>query len=348
MASFRLNSDVTIGRFRFSGVHEVRVRRGLHGLVDMAIIRIPSIGRVRQGKLNSDGSVTLVPGSARDVTVGSLFTDGDPVTIKLGYNGDMREEFRGFVKRRNLNMPLEIECEGYARLMRLQVDQTGNYTEGIQVKKLLELAVQGTGIKVVCTVDFKLTGIYLHHANGIQIVEHIRRCSANALNVFFIEPDVLWCGLVYTPYVAGNNIYNTPTVSYRLGWNVVKDNGLKERIPTEPVQIIMNGKVVSGDMVRTASKDKTAARKEKYLMNNVPDAKTLEAFAQELQLNMNYQGYEGAINGFLQPFCLAGYNANIVDARYPERNGVYLVESAEVLFGTNGARRRVDIGPKLS
>jgi hypothetical protein len=347
MALFRLNSDIQIGTFRFSGVEEVCIKRSLRNYCDYAKIRIPSIAKVQKGKVQPDGSIKISAGASREVITGKMFTDGDPVTIKLGYNGEMHEEFRGFVRRRNLAMPLEVECEGYVRQLRLDVNLKKDLTKGVKVKDLLLMACQGTDISVQCPVDMTLTGITLWNANGVQVLEHIKRCSAGALNIFFLQPDVLWCGLVYTPYLAGSIIYNLPTVNYRLGYNVVKDNGLRERIPSEPVQIIMNGKLVSGDLVRTASKDKTAACKVKHLMNNVKEASVLQQFAQELEYNRNYIGYEGCINGFLQPYALPGYNANIVDARYPERNGVYIIESTEVIFGVRGARRRIEVGPKL-
>jgi hypothetical protein len=354
MAFVELKSDIQIGTFRFSGVHEVVTNRGLHHYADSAFIKIPSIAYVQKGKVENDGTVTITPGTAKRVITGSQFTDGDPVTIKLGYKTPfdtsdtvvLQEEFRGFVKRRSLDMPLGVECEGYVRQLRLNNSLEGNFKK-TSAKELLLLACEGTDIKVDCPVDFPLTGIRLLGCNGAEIIEHIKKCSDCALTIFFKEPDVLWCGLTYTPYLAGQTVFNKPTVNYRLGWNVVKDNGLKERIPSEPVQVIINGKTVTGDLVRTESKDKTAKRKVKFLLNNVPDDATLQAFAQEKQLTMNYTGYEGHINGFLQPYCLPGYVAHIVDKRYPERNGDYLIESVQTKFGLNGARRIVGIGPKV-
>ena len=94
---FVLESDITIGQFRFSGVNDVRISKSIHGIVDSALIKIPSIARVVKG-----GNTNPNP-----VITGKQFNNGDPVVIKLGYNGVLHTEFVGFVKRRNLNMPLE-------------------------------------------------------------------------------------------------------------------------------------------------------------------------------------------------------------------------------------------------
>ena len=334
MAFFELNSAITIGNYTFKGVHDVRVRRSLRSYTDAAWIRLPSKGFIQKGA------------NTEEVTTGNLFQDGDKVVIKLGYNGDLKTEFEGFVKRRNLAMPLEIECEGYCRQLRLDVNMKGNYQE-VTLKKLLTDMCKGTDIKVDCKVDITFTGLRMADADGYAVLEHVKRMTQNALTIFFIEPKLLWVGLTSTPYLAGTKVFSLPTVSYRLGYNAIKDSDLKERVPNEKVVVVINGVTVSGDPVRTQSKDKVAKRREKYFLNNVKGEAALKSIAEELANVRNYTGYEGSINGFLQPFAEPGYDAVIKDSRYPLLDGTYLVESTDVTFGVNGARRRVGIGPKL-
>lgn len=340
MAFFELNSDITIGNFRFSGVHEVRVTRSMHSLADAAWITIPSIAVIR-----NNGEAAPVT-----VTTASKFAEGNPVVINLGYNGVLNEEFRGFVKRIGTGMPLVVECEGYVRELRLNVNYSSGsaaHTVSTTAKELLLNAVAGTDISVLCPVDFKLQNFYVQNADGLKICDYVKQCSDHVLNLFFLEPTVLFCGLVYTPCAEGTNPFSLPTVNYRLGWNVIKDNGLKERIPVEKVQFFYNGKLASGLAIHTHSKDVGTKNKMTKLQNNVPDVTTLQGFAQEKAYMANYSGYEGRINAFLNPYALPGYRANIVDARYPQRNGVYLIESTDVTFGLRGARRSVEIGPKI-
>ena len=352
---FVLNSDITIGTLRFAGVHEVRIRRSMKTLMDTAIIKLPSLCRISAGKRKS----------AVVQTTGELFKDGDPVTINLGYNdtsvlsgaatpviagnnGGLGTEFQGFVKRRDLNMPLEVECEGYSYALR-QTKNTGDYTKTtIQVSALLNKVCAGTGITVVCPVDYPLKGFSLSNNDGIEVCDFIREASAHSLVLFFIAPTVLWCGLPYTALANGSSVFELPQVNYRLGYNVVKDNGLRERIPSEPIQVILNGKLATGEKVFTASKCKAAKRQLKHLTKYVPDNNTLGAFAQEKEYHHNYIGYEGNINALLQPFCWPGWMADITDDRYPERNGVYVLEETDVTFGQTGARRVVTVGPQLN
>lgn len=331
-----LNSDITIGTFQFTGVHEIRIKRSMGSLIDTAEIVIPSICKIAKGK---KASPTLQ-------TTGKLFKDGDSVTIKMGYNGVLNTEFQGFVKRRDLNMPLTVECEGYGYA--LKQNALNGFYPTIDVQKLLNIAVAGTGISVQSKVNASYLNVRLNQNNGLQVCEDIKRWSDGALTCFFINPTTLWCGLPYTALAGGSTVFELPQVNYRLGYNVKKDNGLRERIPSDPAQIIINGKLATGQRVFAKSDYETAKRKVKSLLNHIGDNGFLQKCAQEKEYHTNYIGYEGAITSFLDPFCWPGYMANVVDARYPERNGRYIIESTDVTFGVKGARRVVTLGPQLN
>ena len=357
-----LCSDITIGTFRFAGVNEVRVKRSMHSYVDTAYIKVPSICKIVQGKRKS----------AVVKTTANMFNDGDPVTINLGYlngntgvaaqivsgsatpiiaggkNNGLCTVFQGFVRRRDMGMPLEIECEGYVRQMRLNMSQNGFY-ESTSASALLKLISKACpDITVQVTNDLPLLNMTLNEANGADICDKIKELSQGCLSIFFINPTTLWCGLTYTPYVNNTDPFDLGQVSYRLGYNVVKDNSLKERTTEgEPVQVIFNGTLATGVKITTASQAKYQGRKEKAMINNIGDVPTLQSLANEKQYQMNYAGYEGSINAFLQPYCAPGWKANIIDDRYPERNGVYMIEATDITYGQKGARIKVEIGPKI-
>lgn len=334
----RLSSNITIGNFQWSGVHEVRIKRSIHSYVDSAFIKIPSIAQ-----LNKNGKA--LPGL---VTTGEQFNDGDKVVILLGYDGLLQEEFRGFVKRRDLNMPLEVECEGYSwQLKRNKITKTW---KSVSVKDLLAAAIVGTDIaKVICDVDITLINLALTDGTGADILEYIMKETDHTLGIYFIEPDVLWCGLVYNPTAAGEDAFGLHQVKYRLGYNVVKDNGLKERVLEDnPITTIYMKRTAKGQRLYGTSVGVLGQiRKYKKFLNRIANALALKELAQENQYKKNYIGYEGNISAFLVPYALPGYTAYVEDARYAEKNGIYIIEGTEVTFGVNGARRNVHIGPKI-
>lgn len=346
MAWFTINSKITIEStvvptFSFSGVHEIRISKNMHTLMQRAVITVPGVSYF---KPKGGGE------PVKDIT-SKQFAEGDKITIELGYDGKLREEFKGFVRRKSKGEECIIECEGYERLLRLKVAVTADYTKKeTTAKKLLEMACAGTGITVECPVDFPMSGMTLNKANGEQVVRYIQEASDNAIGIFFKEPTVLWCGLIYTAYATRNtdaNVFGLPAVAYRMGYNVPKNNGLNERVPKEEVQIIFHNKLATGKHIFTESGMKSAARKVTKLMNHVPDEKALAGFAQEKQYKMNYSGFEGKLTAFLQPYAQPGYDAYIDDRNYPELKGTYVVEGVHVSFGLKGGWRVLDIGPRV-
>jgi len=333
---FYLTSDITIGNFRFSGAHEVQIKRSIHSYVDSATIKLPAKAQVsKKGQVVSSNTVT-----------GKQFNDGDPVIIKLAYGDLPITEFKGFVVSRDLNIPLEIKCEGYS--YQLKRNNVSGSWKSIKVADLLHHAIANTGInEVICTVDMTLVNIEQNNKTGADIIETIKRETDGTLSVFFIEPDVLWCGLVYTPAAQNKDVFALGKVKYRLGYNALRSNSLKQRMPQDDpgTYIYMkrqsNGKVITGESKAIPG----AIKKTKLELNCIADAMTLDMLAQEHQYIDNYNGYEGNLTGFLQPYCTPGYMAFVADSNYPERDCWYLVEGVEISFGTSGARRKIDVGP---
>lgn len=347
----RPTTDITIGNFQFSGVHELRVKRSIHSYMDTASITIPSIARIiKKGKAAPTRVIT-----------GSQFTDGDPVIIKAGYNGVVTE-FKGFVKRRNLQMPLTVECEGYSRQLRLNNNPITAYFASTTASELLRMAVgeidgqrkklpkKTTDITVQCPVDIPIHDVHLIEASGADICDYIKKLTYNTVSIYFIDPTTLWCGLVYTPYSQNTDPMGIGQVKYRLGYNVVKDNDLKERVPIEPVQVIMHNKLATGEHIFSTSQLKAARTKVKRIADHMPSVEWLQKIADEKEHRLNYTGYEGRINAFIEPYAQPGFKAYITEARYLEKNGTYIIESTEVIISPNGkpaAKRICEIGPKI-
>jgi hypothetical protein len=338
--AFFPNSEVTIGAFRFSGVHQMRIKRSLFSPAVMATITVPAKAVVTR---NSNGTVYSKP-------IANLFNYRDPVVIRLGYDGNLVNEFEGFVKLVDTNRPTQITCEGYIQQLRLN-NVKSQPAKPMTAKQLLELVAANTdvSIKVQDGGDLPFTGLKLNFSPTAEdAIREIRRASNNILNVFFIDDKTLWCGLVYT--TIGNNVdpFGLGEVNLQIGWNVIDTNSLKKRlIEGEPVIITGVSAKTTGERIQTMSEAKTAARREKAVYNNIGDKVAMQKLINEQQLLVNYTGYEGEIEAFLQPYCRPGFLANIKNKLYPDLDGKYLVTGTELTYGVNGAHRRIEIGPKM-
>lgn len=331
---FVLQSEIHIGSFKFSGVNEVKIKRSIHSLIDTATIKIPAKSRVldKEGK-NTD-----------DVVTATKFKIGDQVTISLGYDGKLKEEFRGFVSEVKPNTPLEIECEGYSYQLKKQTIMKS--WPKAKLKDILADIVKGTDIKVQIDdySNIELLNIQGASKSALEMIDVILKASQKALDAWFIEPDLLRIGFIYVPDgEVMKDVLEKPQVKYRIGFNALQDNNLKVKAPKD-LKIVVKNAENKRDRSANPDADKTIRT---YVLNKMPkDA--IQKIQDALRLKESYKGYEGKITGFLQPFCLPGYKAYITDSRYTDRDGDYFIESIEVSYGVIGARRVVEVGPKLS
>ena len=336
---FVLNSDITIGKFRFSGANKVRISRSVHSIADTASVTLPARARVvRNGTA-----------AANEIVTGTQFKDGDPVLIQLGYNGDLQQEFAGFVKRREMGQPLVVECEGYSWL--LKRNKVNISQQSIPIKDYLAAAIAGIDatypIAIHCTIDGTLNNVQ-EYGTGMDAVSNLQKYTDGCVTCFFIQPSVLWCGLLYTAIAHGNDTMKLGNVSYRPGFNVLKDGGLKQRILNDdPVQVRYSKKLSGGgEVAGTSDAFRQYARTHSKILNQIKSAGMLKQLADEKAFKLNYAGYEGTLQTFLVPDVRPGYLAYVQDTDYPERNGNYLVEGVDTQFGMHGARRIVELGPR--
>jgi hypothetical protein len=329
---FILNSDITIGNFHFKGVHEVRIHRSIHGFTDTAAIKLPSMATLYTPTNRSN---------PEKVTTSDKFKVNDPVTIQLGYNGTLKEEFRGFVKEFNLNMPLEIICEGYSYLLNKKTF-SGSW-KSTTVIDLLKMVTEGTAIKLNVVDDLGLTKVAFTGFTGTRVLSYLSEITGGALRIFFIQPDVLWAGLLYTLYSKANEVLQLPTVQYKLGFNAIKQNSLRLKNKNDdPTGVEFSKRLPSGKIITATAGDAANGKIYRDILNSIPLQATLQSLANEKQLELNYNGYEGSIKAFLQPYCLPGYKVYVEDKRYPD--GYYLAESVQTTFGSAGARRSIELG----
>ncbi len=335
---FVLNSDITIGQFKKVKPHEVKITKSVQEYVDKAVIHLPATARLqRAGEVITESADTA-----------KQFTEGDFVKIDLGYNGKMVNEFTGFVSRINFKTPIEVECEGYSYLLRKK-----QYLKVFKNTKLIDILTYltvGTEITIdkKHVSDLEITKLVLQKNTGTEALEAIKKMLNNLVQIYF-KGAVLHAELF--PVVPLKN-----TAYYKLGWNVAKDESLKLKEPkNEDITIVYKHTSVDGTRVEGTHKLKQIVTKgkaagdgeNKEVKSSIKDVDTLTKLAKADANKTSYKGFEGKLKTFLQPYCEPAWRASITDTKYPERSGIYLVESIEVTYGMAGARRTIGIGIKL-
>jgi hypothetical protein len=355
--AFTLNSVIKIGTLTFrGGVNELVIKKNVHNIVDTAVLKIPGLGRIVSIRDSFNAALNVIglgvqpkasnlPSSS--VQTAKLFKEGDPVSIDLGYNGDLRNEFRGFVRRVNITTPLSIEMEGYAWQLRNQnILASWKVTT---VKEVLTRVIQGTDIVLSPDLpQIKLTSFYIKNESGLKVLEYFK--DKMLLTVYF-DDNILYAGIEEgrtTSTGVGQN-GTLEEVKYNIGYNCITDQpDLKQRLAKDNlVRVRLKTKGKNGKHVLYEAGDVGGAVIDRIIPFSNDEAflkEKAEAFLKKLK----YDGYEGKITGFLQPFCKPGWKATITDKKFDgARAGTYFVPGTEVTFGRSGANRKVEITYRL-
>lgn len=334
MATFILGSIIKIGAFKpFPGVNEIVIKKSLRNYCDTATIKLPATSVLRQSATQT-----------QSVDTAKQFKRGDKVSVQLAYNGKYNGEFEGFISRVNKATPCVLECEGYA--FQLREKTINKIYRKASLKTILADLIEGTDI-VLAPDNYEVAIDKMDFIKfpRFKALETLIKDLAGSVNIWF-EGNVLFAGLKYLYFNEKNQAW-VPDVHYKIGFNIVRDGDMKERLSgdsnyeVELYNRSANGKVTTAKVGVTNS---NIQRKKIQAVSSMEDRKKM---ADAIEKDKNYTGFEGSITAFLLPLCKPGYKMKLTDPKYPERSGNYLIESVETRYSPSGARRKIELSFKL-
>ncbi|WP_295669513.1 hypothetical protein [uncultured Mucilaginibacter sp.] len=357
--AFALNSRIVIGSYAFpGGVYELTIKKNVHVIIDTAKLQIPGLGQVVSLKGVANTVLELIglgtfniannlPASS--VQTAKLFKEGDKVSIDLGYNGDLRNEFRGFVRRVNLTTPISIEMEGYAWQLRNQ-NILASWKK-TTLRDVLVRVIQGTDIVLSPdTPQITLTNYFIHNEDGLKVLENLKKKML--LTVYFAD-NMLYVGIEEGRTTADTTgvqvLAGLAEVKYNIGYNCPsKQPELKQRLGADnAIRVRLKTKGKNGKNVLYEAGDTDGAIVDRIIPFS-SDANYLKTLAAVYLKKLKYNGFEGKVTGFLQPYCQPGWKGTLTDKRYEgARAGSYFIPGTEVQFGVKGAKRIAEITYRL-
>jgi len=321
-----MTADIKVDTFKAFKPNALKWKVSVDNYSDYGVLHIPAITMLKKSGNQYE-----------KVQTGLAFTEGQKVEFYCGYNGVNKLRFKGFIRRINFTVPLEIECEGYSYQLRKKLDITKTYTN-TTVKAILQDIVSGTDIILSTDIpNVPIPKAVFKHCTGTQVLDFLKdKCL---LSVYF-HFDVLYVGLLETK--------PTKTVKFRLGWNVIKDNELKfsDKKEFADVRIKLVKRQKDGKTKTSFYGGKDGQVVEKRI-SLIDDEATLEKIAEREKARLTNRGYEGGITAFLEPIVNIGDSVSIEDIKYQERKGNYFVTGIEGEFSTSGGRQKIRIGNSL-
>ena len=312
--------NIRIGGFRLKMVEKVSIKRSVELLSDTATITLP--GTVFNKAINIEDKIKV----------------GDDVEIKLGYNDNLKEEFKGYLKAIKTDggsLTLELEDDIYLFRKSVKDEEMKNAS----VKSILEnICSQIEGFSVSCDYDFSYDKFVINNATGYDVLKKIQdEASPN----IYLKDKVLH---VHPQYA---EIFGE--ARYDFSRNIERDGtDLKYKSEDErKLLVVVEGTDETGATV-SVEKGTTGGDKMTLKLPGVSSKSSLEQKAQSVLDQKVYTGYEGSFQSWLIPYVDAGYKVSITDPDYEIKDGTYYVISVETTFSKDGGVRKITLGKKIS
>lgn len=325
---FVLSADIQVltksGNIKFTRVNSVKIESSAKVLENTATITLPTTARLeRSGEFISE------------VETAKQFEVGDEIAINLGYNGELKEEFYGFISRIKPGTPLEIECVDAVWLLRRK-NCKGSY-KNLDLADLLEEILSGTKVELRGEIpDIRFKKYYLKNVTAASALQEIK--DRYGLTLYMANFNQLHVGLT--------SFTDNVLVRYGLGENVIEND--LEWVNEDDVRIKVKAVHVKKDNTKIEKEYGDADGEIKTIyFYDLERPGDLEKLAIAEANKYRYTGFKGGLTTFLLPSVQVGNVARVTDKQFGERSGDYLVDKVTTTFGTNGARRKIELGLKV-
>lgn len=322
--------DIKIGENQFNFVTDCKVATSWKTFTDTGLLTLPH--KFKRGD--------------RVIYAGenNFFKKGDPVSISAGYYPNKTPIFEGYVAGVKPSIPVEIKLEDPAFLLK-QTNLTLSF-EKVDLRTLLRDSIEEAKKKAsgyildglnkikIEAISADLGAFRLTNVNIVQVLEELKKTYA--LTSYF-RGHTLYVGLAY--YATGKR------AKFEFQKNIIDSSleYLKEDEITfkiKAISILENNKKIEVEVGDPSGETRTIT---KY---NLSEGELKKAAEREID-RLRYEGFRGSFFTFFEPTVFHGDEAEIIDKKYPEKNGVYLIEAVEYETGVNGYFQTVHLGAKI-
>ena len=305
--------------FKLLMLLECEIEKNVENLADVAVITLP------EAVLN------------QALKVKDKIGRGSEVTIKAGYNGDLKTEFIGFVRDITTDGSLKIQCEDALFLFRKGIKD--KMLKPTSVKKIADYVCSeiGEGYKVVVEGDLAYEKFVIHQATGYDVLMKLQ--EETKYNIYFnTEKKELH---IHPPFTEKGGY-----VIYCMQKNIEKSSLEYKKAIDRKFELTIEKTKKDGTVV--TEKIGQSGGETKTLKVGSLDAKSVKMRAEAEFKEFASDRYEGSFDTWLIPYCEPTYSAKIVDFDYPEQSAIYYVKATKVNISSSGGVRTITPGIKLA
>ena len=317
-----LSHDITLNDKTLRNIHSVQIRKNMQWLSDRAVITLSAL---HEGiALEVEKNVPLK----------------SPMSIALGYNGQNKIEFCGYVSRIDSQDDV-LYIHGEDAMYGARKTLAEKSYARISLKEILEIIASESEFIHQLRIGEGLAALILRqfhwHKNSSALALLKRLKNLTGL-LFYTRKNTLFA----SSHFQSDSETQNKTALFDFQKNVEQSRlnyrkGENLRIHTLNINPYNERKTIP-----------KSSEQQKHLVRYDADENTLKVLEREENEKWNYQGYQGNLLAWLVPYCTYGYQAKIADSQYGFKEGTYFIDAMDISFSKEGAKRRVGISKQLS
>lgn len=307
-----------------------------------SIMRISSCEIELSWKMICGKAEIVLPRNIKDFdkqNIKDVFKKGDPVEIYLGYNGDLRLEFKGYIDQVSANYPITLKLED--EMWKLKQIPVNFASPNITLKGFIDKVVNDYPTDVDLNVSLGAVRF-----SKVTLGEVLNKLQSEMSLYSFIRNGKL---TIAKPYSDVSDEVPVFDLERNCESNDLNYLSKEERL----VKIIGQ----SMQEVAKAVKNKERSKKLKFEWGdkdatdtinwtfNVRTQKELEEAVKKMYEDRKKEGYDGSFKALGTPSIQHGQRVKITSTLYQDRQGIYYVDSVKKTFDeSSGYRQEITLG----
>ncbi|EGV44382.1 hypothetical protein BZARG_790 [Bizionia argentinensis JUB59] len=307
-------------RFQLALLGECEIISSVDNLADTATIVLPEA--VMNEPLNFENKIGR----------------GTEVTIRLGYDENLEDEFSGYIQDiTNNDSSLKILCEDALFLFRVGVPDVE--LKPTSLSQIAQHVIDNidSSFTVNCDYTVSYEKFTIHQATGYDVLKKIQ--EETKANIYFDTKNKVLH--IHPPYIEkGGEVF------YSMQKNIEESSlEFKNKLDTK-VEVTIETTDINGNVKKVVSG--TTGGDKITLKVRTMDEASMQKIADNEARRATAPGYEGSFDTWLIPFCAPTYSARIKDEDYPDKTAYYYVKSVTTTLSESGGVRTITPGIKLS
>jgi hypothetical protein len=305
----------------FNFASQLGINSSFKNLTDTATIQFPRNTKLIGGELRS------------------FLKSGKKARLEFGYDGNHFHQYQGYIRAVKPETPFQVELEDATWLLK-QTSFSASYNQ-VSLTQLLQEMLTPLNISFIAPQTLALGKIRIEKTSIAKVLQHLK--DNYGLFSFFVK-NILYVG---TPYLSGFQYADQSPVIFDFQQNIISSNLEYSDQNDRKIKIEAIGIQANNQTIKTTIGDPDGETHtlHYYQINTESE---LKQHAEADYQRLNVSGYKGDFLAFGLPAVTHGMQARIQDSQFPERGGVYKIDSVESTFDTQGIRQKIELGIKIS